>query len=389
MKTRFILASFAFAAVAFVSCSKNEIILMPAQNNFGDTPVEFGMYLPIVPDMKGLETTNKTLTANNSTGFGVNAAYTNGSSFNLVATDKKPDFMYNQKVLYNGTDWTYSPKKYWPETTGDKISFFAWAPYDKVTVLGVEQPANKLKFSIDADPLNTVDFVAGAIVDKTKPSKDNLSTAEKQGMEFKLKHELTRMTFNVVATDELFVKDDATRQTKLIITDVKILAAASKVYQTGTYTFGNTTEAIGSWELNSADIIKTDYSLKTIANLSAITADMGGYTNPNCFAVTGTTPVSFFDTDHYLYLIPSNGTAGLANDGDVTVQFSYDLVTINSDSSFSSWSATKDIKFKKGTLQQGKSYAVTFRFTTDGILMSADALAWEDGDPITETVPQV
>ena len=40
--------------------------------------------------------------------------------------------MHNQMVKFDGTNnvWTYSPVKYWPNRQNDKISFFAYAPYE-------------------------------------------------------------------------------------------------------------------------------------------------------------------------------------------------------------------------------------------------------------------
>lgn len=40
--------------------------------------------------------------------------------------------MYNQAAEYDSktSAWTYSPIKYWPNRDGDKISFFAYAPYE-------------------------------------------------------------------------------------------------------------------------------------------------------------------------------------------------------------------------------------------------------------------
>ena len=38
------------------------------------------------------------------------------------------EFMVNQKVVYDGSSWSYSPMKYWPNQ-GD-IVFYAYAPYD-------------------------------------------------------------------------------------------------------------------------------------------------------------------------------------------------------------------------------------------------------------------
>ena len=73
-------------------------------------------------------------------GFGVFAYYGNGALYNETS---KPDFMYDQQVTYNTTNnvWGYSPVKYWPNEFGeaasseaaDRLTFFAYAPFAKVT----------------------------------------------------------------------------------------------------------------------------------------------------------------------------------------------------------------------------------------------------------------
>jgi len=53
----------------------------------------------------------------------------NGTSFGSSG-NISPDFMYNQKVeSVKGGPWKYSPVKYWPNTPGATLSFFAYAPY--------------------------------------------------------------------------------------------------------------------------------------------------------------------------------------------------------------------------------------------------------------------
>ena len=72
------------------------------------------------------------------TGFGVFAYYNNGELYNDMA---RPDFMYNQEITYDGANWVYSPLRYWPNEFGsnaeseevDRLSFFAYAPWVKVT----------------------------------------------------------------------------------------------------------------------------------------------------------------------------------------------------------------------------------------------------------------
>ena len=61
-------------------------------------------------------------------GFGVLAYYTGATDF-ASYTSPTPNFMWNQKVEYKSSAWSYTPLKYWPNTTDEKISFFAYAPY--------------------------------------------------------------------------------------------------------------------------------------------------------------------------------------------------------------------------------------------------------------------
>ena len=64
-----------------------------------------------------------------SSHFGVYGFYT-GKSLIADATDmeEKEIVMLNQEVTFDGSNWTYSPKKYWPGNSAT-MSFFAYAPY--------------------------------------------------------------------------------------------------------------------------------------------------------------------------------------------------------------------------------------------------------------------
>ena len=66
------------------------------------------------------------LTTDNLTSVGLFASFTQG---NYNASTATLNFMYNQKLAKNNSAWTYSPEKYWPNNSTDKISFFAYAPY--------------------------------------------------------------------------------------------------------------------------------------------------------------------------------------------------------------------------------------------------------------------
>ena len=63
--------------------------------------------------------------------IGVFASYTGKLTY--LNTTVAPDFMYNQKLAYNGSAWVYAPVKYWPNglaETPEYLSFFAYAPYE-------------------------------------------------------------------------------------------------------------------------------------------------------------------------------------------------------------------------------------------------------------------
>ena len=72
--------------------------------------------------------------------FGVFASYTGKLMYEN--TTVSPDFMYNQPIRYEGSNWTYNPVKYWPNDASEYVSFFAYAPYE-------ENPADDGRCIID------------------------------------------------------------------------------------------------------------------------------------------------------------------------------------------------------------------------------------------------
>lgn len=60
--------------------------------------------------------------------FGVFASYT--GKLKYENTTVSPDFMCNQPIKHEGSNWTYAPVKYWPNDASEYVSFFAYAPYE-------------------------------------------------------------------------------------------------------------------------------------------------------------------------------------------------------------------------------------------------------------------
>ncbi len=81
------------------------------------------------PDNWGDDSATRTVSDDSGTSFivgdkiGVYAYYTQ------AGTDGWAEFMMNEDVLKESSSWTYSPVKYWPANTNDKISFYGYYPY--------------------------------------------------------------------------------------------------------------------------------------------------------------------------------------------------------------------------------------------------------------------
>lgn len=113
-------------------CSQNEVTDV---NPDSHPAVGFGVYTGLAT--RGVDmTTGKyerlSLGCEKYGGFGIMGYFTGQETFDNVKNTVTAGYMYNQAVEYDSktSAWTYSPVKYWPNRDGDKISFFAYAPYE-------------------------------------------------------------------------------------------------------------------------------------------------------------------------------------------------------------------------------------------------------------------
>ena len=123
-----------FAAAMMVTACQNDDATTEVSHQPGDA-ITIG-----VDDSNLTRATGEIIDANNlaTKGFGVFACYT--GKLKYENTTVSPDYMYNQKVIGEGTGsdikWVYNPIKYWPNTTDQEtgkyneyVTFFAYAPY--------------------------------------------------------------------------------------------------------------------------------------------------------------------------------------------------------------------------------------------------------------------
>lgn len=337
------------------------------------------------------------------TGFGVSAVYTgpeNWVDWNKYTSEWSPNFMFKQKVYFDAESWKYEPVKYWPTMDGDKISFFAYAPFaTESNTYGFARSSiwtathYSLKFSIQpsdkADGM--VDFVAAAAMDRTyKTVASDGTVSYGATVEFKFEHALTRLLFSAKTSEAVDSK------THIVITGAS-LVKGNYYYAQGTYYFTTRTKADGGtsyWgpsKASGTDFIENDYDLSKIMAFPGTAASVGGktYSGGNALEIgDGAKPVfktktvNGTDKQCYLFLIPTSGTEvdpGIPENG-AAVKFTYDIVTEDASLSggYSCTSAEKVVYLPKGIMQKGKAYNITFVFNVDRIEVSADVEGWDD-----------
>ena len=198
-------------------------------------------------------------------GFGVFAYHTNNSFYD--SQNSEVNFMYNQKVTWNGQKWEYDPVKYWPNEFGtnaksndiDYVTFFAYAPYVDFNPMTGVAPAGDdaaqqqwknitsasrngdlgdplIRYMVDANPQTSVDLLWGVAANKnfqglapaatTTPLQEGgcyLNLSKQVGVDDKIEwrfhHALSKLKVEIIAatdvategTDEYVPADGATR----------------------------------------------------------------------------------------------------------------------------------------------------------------------------------
>lgn len=379
MKQNYFMGLIACAALTMTGCS-NEEINAPQQSQ-GNNAIEFSTYLG--RNAQGSRGTETSTTSIQTSGFGVLAYYTEKTDF---ANTNKPNFMWNQQVTYKGTNWVYTPVKYWPTKGGDKVSFFAYAPYvagdnDKGIVLSDNSVAGAptATITLPDNPSQTIDFVAAVQMNKTHDKGTNVS--------FTLLHEMTRVKVQAKLDKSVYSDTDDKYRTFVVIKNVTF-NDKGQFYKSGKYTFSTTDGERGTWT--------------PTANASTYTLDLNGVLNTKLIKVDGTkgekhysgnyeegvngvklvddTAKDLFKGSEYLFLIPvsANNGNGLT-DGNATATIEYDIVTEDSklDAGYSCTSATKTVLLPAGTLKQGISYNYIFTIKLDEIVLNATVNDWD------------
>lgn len=390
MKQNYFMGLIACAALTMTGCSNDEI--NAPQQSQGNNAIEFSTYLGRnAQGSRGTETNTDSIKAN---GFGVLAYYTKQDDFNI--TNHTPNFMWNQQVTYKGTNWVYTPVKYWPTKVSDKVSFFAYAPYvasgnaNGIVLSGNSATgAPTATITLPENSSKTIDFVAAVQMNKTH---DNSATAN-NNVSFTLKHEMTRVKVQAKLDKSVYSDTDDKHKTFVVIKKVTF-NDKGQFYKSGTYTFPTDDNQRGIWA-PTANASTYTLDLNGVLNKTKITANSavsGSYkTGIDGIKLTKKDkPEDLFKTNDYLYLIPVSANDGNGlTDGKATATIEYDIVTEDSKlvAGYSCTSATKTVLLPKGTLKQGISYNYIFTIKLDEIVLNATVKDWDTASDKNIDVP--
>ncbi len=168
--------------LALTGCSKDEA----GNDSDAPVPVRFEAGSPEVFKTRAEINTLNDL-KNDPNGFGVFAYYTGADNWETIGSSTKPNFMYNQQVTWSSDHWTYTPVKYWPNADGEKVSFFAYAPYT----------SNTTGFSTNtADGAPIISYTWGTTNDLLYDKQiDQVKGTVSSAVTFTFKHALAKVEF--------------------------------------------------------------------------------------------------------------------------------------------------------------------------------------------------
>ena len=339
MKT---LALLALAGITIVSCGKQ-------LQEMGGDPVAF--------DTSLTETATKAPLPDNTT-FAVMAWYTGQDAWSASAS---PNFMYNEDVLFDGSAYTYSPVKYWPNNPGDKVTFWAYCPHNAAGLTLRESAGGSAYNNTSATGIPYLDFTTvtgnglvdlmsadfdASVKDRSKPS---LNTP----VHFTFRHLLSRVVFHFVKVD------DASNNYYVRLTDVSIK---------GIYQNADHPGAGGSWGHHSNN---GDLSVYADATPEELTDNPLVPTTGTDMAVMPI-PQTLTETTAKIYIsyvvVPKSGGDPVSKEGEFLITGPTGL--------HPSW-------VHPAGWDQNYQYTYNVRITTGGnpIIFSASIEPWEDADP--------
>lgn len=360
MKKKSLWAIIALAGLTISSCTNDEVI----PNTSVDNAIEFGTYLGRDAQTRGSVLNNDVSTGLSHQGFGVFAYYTDNGDFKQ---EESPlNYMKNTMVTSpNGTDWTYSPVKYWPNEATDKLSFFAYAPYNS-TYSPTTTGDPILEFTVAREVTNQIDLV---VADAT-----NLKNLTKQSVTdkvlFNFKHVLSRVGFKVEAVIDQTNEADGTNPD----TDSQTNGIAE-----GTVISVQEVELIG--DFNTAAKINLNSSAWSNGTTATTSYSLGTDGFTDAAKAVAVTKAQLNKASEYMMLIPVETY--------IKIRVKYTVTTTDYSLTDGKSEVVNDITSAEipFTFAQGKAYDFVLHLGLTSVKLSANVTNWDTEEDIVVNVP--
>lgn len=361
MKKKLFLGLLAAAAVTFTACQKDEVISEMPQ----DEAISFNTYLGRGAQTKGTVVETDQLKGQ---GFGVFAYYTGQTEMDDYSIDGAPEFMNNILVNFNQyvtADWGYETIKYWPNTPGDKISFYAYGPYDDPT--NGASNAISVATAASSKPVLTytvaTDFTQHMDVLFTPAQEDQTKTDGVVDMTFY--HALSRVGFKVYSAANY-------GSTPIVLTGVTL---TGKFYTDGEMNLGTADITTYDHDSNAETPnvfknVNNNWTNQTtpVNNVTFSYLTAGNQTVSYASSATAATAVDNDSNNsndaQYLMIIPQT----FEDDNKITLTASYTVDGLAN-------TVSKDMEF---TFEAGKAYTFAIKIGLNTVDFTAVVNAWDE-----------
>lgn len=366
----------AMAALTIAGCSQNEVTEI---NPDADRTIGLDVYTGV--QTRGTETTTSTLKEADA-GFGIFAYKTSKEGWDSEKASTTPDFMYNEHATWTSGSWGYASLRFWP-TNDDKITFFAYAPYesnpgegtDQKIILSAQSDKEAPKITFEVKTSNNWKDMVDLVTDcrttiKDLTSESNVGNIGNKGtVQFKFSHVLTQIA-------NVKVKPDVNlgAETRIFVTGLKLSPGSGILYNKAVYDFGT-----DAWNAisPSASYFSAEQDLSEFVNRTGI--DQWGYKKSAVDVSSNTDATALFSEKEALYFIPVNNQNGTAKEGDLSLKISYDVVTkVNDSSNLTSTVTDKEVKLPQGTFKKGTqhTYVLTIKMNAISIAVDDNMTGW-------------
>lgn len=368
-------------ALAMAGCSQNEVTDM---NPDAHPVIGFDVYTGV--QTRGAETDLAALKVSDA-GFDFLAYKTEGN-WSTKKADAVPDFLYNEHGTWTGAptnSWGYTNIRFWPTNTTDKISFFAYAPYET-------SPANGSSKGItlsgqDAKGAPTLDFaltttnnwkdMVDLVTDNRSDIQDQTAASNSGTVSFKFSHVLTKVADIKVKPDQTLGND-----IKIYVTNLTLVPGSSILQNKAKYQFSD-----GNWvaATGGASYFTTEQDLSDFLN-KATNVNWCGYKTASVDVSNSTAATSLFPSGQALYFIPVNNGNGTTKASDLKLKITYDIVTkVSNDANVTS-NTEKEVELPVNTFKKGTAHTYTLTIKLNAIVITVDETITDWGTTTGEDV---